>query len=175
MNMPLLRIKTSLQERIQELLNNQIAMEAHSSALYLAMSAWCSVHGLQESAKFYKKQSGEERGHMLRIFDYVAEVGGYAISPEVKDIPQTFENLFEVLSKALEAEIKITESFNFMTDECHKAKDFQTAKFLQWFLVEQLEEEKTARRALELYELIGNDNDGLFKIDHQIGKLAESN
>ena len=173
MNAPLLRIKTSLQEHIQDLLNKQIAMEAHSCAIYLAMSAWCSVHGLQESAKFYRKQSGEEREHMLRIFDYVAEVGGYAISPQVTNVPQTFDNLFDVLSKSLEQEIKITESFNYMTDECHKAKDYQTAKFLQWFLNEQLEEEKTARRAIEIYELIGTEGDALFKIDHQIGKLAE--
>lgn len=168
-----LRLKTSLQESLQDLLNEQIAMEAHSSAAYLAMSAWCNVQGLQGAAKFYRKQSGEERDHMMKIFDYMNDLGAHPQSPEIKNITLHFNNLHDMLMMALEMEIKITENFNRITDQCHKAKDYQTARFLQWFLDEQVEEEKTARRAIELYELIGIEGVGLFRIDRELEKLGD--
>jgi ferritin len=168
-----LRKRTSLQDSIIDLLNNQIAMEAHSSAMYLAMSSWCHANGLEGIGKYFRKQSGEEREHQMKIFDYLVDMGVQAISPEVKNVKNNFDDLKDILNQALDAEIQITESFNRMTEACHKAKDFQTAKFIHWFLEEQMEEEKQARRCLELYELIGTSNDGLFKIDHQIAKLSE--
>lgn len=168
----LLRMKTSLQESVQNMLNEQMAMEAHSSAVYLGMSSWCHEQGLIKTGEYFKKQSAEEREHMLRIFDYMIDMGGRAISPTVTDVQNDFTDLKSLLELYLEMEIKITESFNKMTGACIKVNDFQTVKFFDWFLNEQIEEEDNARRTLEIYELIGTELDGLFKIDHQIGELA---
>ena len=150
-------------------------MEAHSSGSYLAMAAWCYTQGLNGSGDFFKKQSGEERGHMLRIFDYLIEAGAQPISPEVTNIEGNFEGLRDVLQKALEQEIAITQSFNNIADHCYKNKDYVTLKFLQWFLEEQLEEEAQARRCLELYDLIGPKDGGLFRIDKEIIRLKTTN
>lgn len=171
MNTSVLRIKTSLQESVMELLNKQIAMEAHSSAVYLSMAAWCYDQGLNGSGEFFKKQSAEERGHMMRIFDYLIDAGGVPVSPDVSNIPKSFEGLRDILVKSLEQEISITESFNHITDHCHKVKDYQTAKFLHWFLDEQREEEAQARRCIEIYDLIGTEDGGLYRIDKEIIKL----
>lgn len=168
----LLRMKTSLQESVQNMLNEQMTMEAHSSAVYLGMSSWCHEQGLIKTGEYFKKQSAEEREHMLRIFDYMIDMGGRAISPTVTDVQNDFTDLKSLLELYLEMEIKITESFNKMTGACIKVNDFQTVKFFEWFLNEQIEEEDNARRTLEIYELIGTELDGLFKIDHQIGELA---
>lgn len=168
----LLRMKTSLQESVQDMLNKQMEMEAHSSAVYLGMSSWCHEQGLIKSGEYFKKQSHEEREHMLRIYDYMIDMGGRAISPTVNDVQNDFTDLKSLLELYLEMEIKITESFNKMTGACMKVNDFQTVKFFDWFLNEQIEEEDNARRTLEIYELIGTELDGLFKIDHQIGELG---
>lgn len=173
MNTSVIRAKTSLQENISDLLNRQIAMEAHSSSTYLSMAAWCYSQGLNGSGDFFKMQSAEERGHMLRIFDYLVEAGGQPVSPEVTKIEQNFEGLRDVLVRALDQEIAITQSFNNIADQCYKAKDYVTLKFLQWFLEEQLEEEAQARRCIELYDLIGAKDGGLFRIDKQIIRLKE--
>jgi ferritin len=171
MNTSVIRLKSSLQESVLELLNKQIGMEAHSSASYLSMAAWCYNQGLNGSGDFFKKQSGEERHHMLKIFDFIVDAGGQPVSPAVNNIERNFEGLRDVLVKALEQEISITQSFNQITDHCHKIKDYQTAKFLQWFLDEQLEEEQQARRCIELYDLIGTEDGGLFRIDKEIIRL----
>ncbi len=56
-------------------------------------------------------------------------------------------------------------------DHCFKIRDFTTFNFLQWFVTEQREEETLARRAVELFEIIGEDGIGLWTIDQEIGNL----
>lgn len=171
MSASVIRLKTSIQDTVLELLNKQIGMEAHSSSVYLSMAAWCYNQGLNGCGDFFKKQSAEERGHMLKIFDFLVDAGGLPVSPEVSNIERHFDGLRDVFVKALEQEISITQSFNLITDHCHKIKDYQTAKFLQWFLEEQLEEEQQARRCIELYDLIGTEDGGLYRIDKEVIKL----
>jgi ferritin len=167
----LLRLKSSLSEEVEALLNVQIKKEAHSSALYLAMGSWCDRNGFDGSATFFYKQSDEERAHMLKIFKYVCDVGGTAVSPEVTDIKLEFNSFREVFEEALEQEIAITQSINTIVDQAFKAKDFVTVEFLNWFLKEQKEEEYIARRALELFDVIGEEGIGRWEIDRQIPKI----
>ncbi len=164
----LLRLRTSLTEEIEALLNEQIKMEARSSSIYLSMSSWCDRNGFDNSAKYLEKQSGEERGHMLKLFRFVNDMGGKAISPEITDIPQEFDSFKGVFELALQQEINVTASFNRIADRCFKAKDFMTFQFLQWFLNEQIEEEYVARRILELFEVIGEEGTGRWQIDKNI-------
>lgn len=172
MSTSVIRLNTSLQEGVLEQLNQQMGVEAHSSAVYLSMAAWCYAQGLNGCGDFFKAQSGEEREHMLKLFDYISDAGALAISPDVIHVEKSFTGLREVFVKALEMEIAITNNFNRMTEFCHKHKDYQTAKFLQWYLDEQFEEEQQARRCIEIYDLVGPQN-GLFEIDRQIRHMFE--
>lgn len=164
----LVRQRTSLSEEIEQILNDQIRHEAKASATYLAMASWCDQHGFANSCDFFYKQSNEEREHMLKFFKYVNDVGGKAVSPEVTDIPQNFNSLRSVFEQGLEQEIANTQSINRIVDACYKAKDYTTVGFLQWFLQEQIEEEFIFRRALELFDVIGEEGVGLYMIDKKI-------
>ena len=164
----LVRQKTSLSEEIEKILNDQIKQEAKASSTYLAMASWCDQHGFANSGGFFYKQSGEERLHMLKLFKYVNDVGGKAISPEIADIPHNFNSLRAIFEQALEQEIANTQSINRIVDQCYKAKDYTTVSFLQWFLQEQIEEEFIARRALELFDVIGEEGVGIYMIDKKI-------
>lgn len=168
----LLRLRTSLSEEIETALNEQIKREAHSSAVYLSMGSWCDRHGFENSANFFYKQAEEERGHMLKIFKYVSDLGGHALSPEVAGVPQDFESFRGIFEQALEQEISITQSINRIVAKCHQVQDFTTVTFLQWFLQEQIEEEFVARRALELFDVIGEEGIGRYTIDKQIVKIS---
>src|SRR5918998_450429 len=98
----LLRLKTSLTEEIEAVLNDQIRKEAHSSALYLSMASWCERNGFDNSADHFYKQSDEERQHMLKIFKYVLDLGGTAVSPTILDVKFEFNSFREVFEEALE-------------------------------------------------------------------------
>src|SRR5690606_22453981 len=168
----LLRLKTSLKEEIENLLNEQIKMEAYSSAVYLAMSSWCDDQGFAYSADYFSKQAEEERGHMRKLFNYVNDRGGKAISPEITNIPKDFESFRNVFETALEQEIDVTNSINTIADRCVKNKDYVSFQFLQWFLQEQIEEEYVARRILEMFDVIGEEGTGSWDIDKHVQKVA---
>ncbi|MFN6943418.1 MAG: ferritin [Cytophagaceae bacterium] len=167
----LLRQKTSLLEEVEQILNEQVKREAISSSAYLAMASWCDQRGFDYSAEHFYKQAGEEREHMLKLFKYINDVGGRAISPGLPDVQQDFESLKSVFEAALQHEISITQSINMIVDRCYKVKDYTTVNFLQWFLNEQIEEEFIARRMLELFDVIGEEGVGLFMIDKQVRNI----
>lgn len=170
----LMRIKSLLSTEIENLLNQQVKKEAHSSSLYLSMASWCDRNGFEGSADFFFKQSNEEREHQLKLYKYILNMGGTAISPEIGHIKIEFSNFREVFEDALEQEIAITQSFKNIAAKCHKEQDFVTLEFLNWFLKEQREEEYIARRALELFEVIGEQGTGYWDIDKNIGSITYS-
>lgn len=166
----LVRLRTSLSEEIESILNEQIQREAKASAAYLAMATWCDNRGFTNSADFFYHQSGEEREHMMKIYKYVNDVGGRSVSPEITGIQYDFDSLRSVFEEALDQEVTNTQSINRLVDACYKLKDYPTIEFMQWFLKEQVEEEFVARRHLELFDVIGTEGVGLYMIDKQIPK-----
>jgi len=170
----LLRLRTSLNEEVEALINEQIKLEAESSAYYLAMASWCDAHGFDNSAAHFFAQSNEERDHMLKLYHYVLDMGGRAVSPAVAEVRQEYNSFQEVFEYALEKEIEVTRAINRLVARCHKAEDFSTVSFLDWFLKEQIEEEYIARRALELFEVIGTEGVGQYMIDRRIPELKYS-
>jgi len=168
----LLRLKTSLNEEIENILNAQIKVEAHSSSVYLAMASWCDDQGYDFSSDFFTKQSEEERNHMMKLFNYVNDRGGKAISPEIVNVPTDFESFRSVFEQMLEQEMYVTQQFNNIAEKCIKLKDFVTFQFIQWFLEEQIEEEYVARRILEMFDVIGEEGTGRWEIDKHIPKVS---
>jgi len=152
-------------------LNQQIKKEAQSSSIYLAMASWCDRNGFDNSADYFFKQSEEERNHQLKFYKYVLDMGGIAISPEVTNIKIEYNSFREVFEDALEQEISVTESIKAIAARCHKEQDYVTLEFLNYFFKEQREEEYKARRAVELFDVIGEEGTGHWEIDHHVGKI----
>jgi ferritin len=163
--------KRSLSEETEQKLNNQIVMEGLSSARYLSMASWCDTKGYIRSAEFLYRHSEEEREHMLKLFAYINNAGGHALQPRITDIKHEFNSLREVFEEILDHEIEVTRSINNLVEHCFKHKDFTTFNFLQWYVTEQREEETLARRAVELFDIIGEEGIGLWTIDQEIAKL----
>lgn len=161
----------SISNETEKLLNQQIVMEGKSSAAYLSMASWCQTKGFDTSAAFLYKHSEEERMHMLKLIHYVNDAGGHALQPEITGIKHTFGSLKEVFDDVLHHELEVTKSINNLVDHCFTEKDFATFNFLQWYVMEQREEETLARRAVDLFSLIGIEGVGLWMIDQEIGKL----
>ena len=167
----LVRLRTSLKEEVENILNEQVKLEALASSRYLAMAAWCDRNGYANSADFFFEQAEEEREHMLKIFKYISDMGGTAVSPEVTGIQQEFASFREVFETALEHEVGVSQAINRVVDVCRKMHDYSTEKFMGWFLAEQTEEEFVARRAVELFDVIGEEGVGRFLIDQEIPKI----
>ncbi len=167
------RLRTSLKEEVELALNAQVKMEAEASSKYLAMASWCEVNGYLYSAKYFFKQAEEEREHMLKIFHYLADQGVMAYAPEVGPVPHDYPSFRSIFEAALQSEINVTHSINRLVTLCRRVEDYATENFLQWFVKEQVEEEINARRALELFDVIGEEGTGRFQIDRHVYKITQ--
>jgi len=168
----IIRVKSLLSTDVEALLNQQIKKEAHSSAIYLSMASWCNRNGYDFSSDYFFKQAEEEREHQLKIYKYVLDMGGNSISPDINNIKLEYNSFREVFEDALDQEISVTQSLKNIAARCQKEQDFVTLEFLNWFFREQREEEYKARRALELFEVIGEEGTGRWQIDKHVGQIA---
>jgi ferritin len=168
----LIRIKSLISAEVESILNQQVKKEAYSSSVYLAMASWCNRNGYDFSSEYFFKQAEEERQHQLKFYKYILDMGGNAISPDVTGIKQEYNSFREVFEEALDQEISVTQSIKNIYARCLKEQDFVTNEFLNWFLKEQREEEYKARRALELFEVIGEEGTGRWQIDKHVGGIT---
>lgn len=167
----LLRRHNILKEEIVNILNRQIKMEAQASAQYLAMANWCDVNGYDNSADYYFKGSDEERDHQLKLFHYVTDMECEAISPTIEECQTEFGSLREVFEKGLEMEIMTSDAIHEVVAECRKYNDFATEEYMRWFVMEQIEGEYIARRALELFDVLGEDKIALGLFEDKLGGI----
>ena len=154
---------------MQDALNQQVFMEAQSSQAYLAMGSWGEIQpGLKGVTQFFFKHSDEERMHMLKLIHYINERGGFAVIPALQQPVLTFVSLKKAFEELLAHEIKVSESINNLVDLALSEKDYATHNFLQWYVNEQIEEERLARECNDKLELIGDDKSGLYLFDRDI-------
>ena len=170
----LIRVRSLISADVESLLNQQVKKEAYSSSAYLAMASWCNRNGYDFSSDYFFKQAEEERMHQLKFYKYVLDMGGTAISPEINNIKIEYNSFREVFEEALDQEISVTQSIKNIAARCHKEQDYVTLEFLNWFFREQREEEYKARRALELFDVIGEEGTGRWQIDKHVGQIEYS-
>lgn len=163
-----------LPKSIQEGLNNQIKLEAASSQAYLAMAVWSEIQpGLDGVADFFYAQSDEERVHMLKLVRFVNERGGFAEIPALEQPMVTFPSLKKMFEEFLKHELQVSASINDLVDLALKERDYATHNFLQWYVSEQIEEEKTARVLNDKLEMIGEDRSGLYLFDRDVNNVRQ--
>jgi ferritin len=151
-----IRKQMIIHPKVMDLLNDQILMEMHASASYLAMASWCDQRGLINSTSFFYAQAEEEREHAMKIFKFINDNGGAAISPNIGNINNEFEGLREIFEKSLDQEVKVTESIFNIFKSARELNDFTSELFMQWFVTEQAEEEETVRDILDVFDLMGD-------------------
>lgn len=164
-----------LSRSMQDALNNQVKLEAASSHAYLAMASWSEIQpGLDGVAEYFFQQSEEERVHMLKLMRFINERGGFALVPALEQPVVTFRGLKSMFEEFLQHEITVSNSINELVDMALTEKDYATHNFLQWYVSEQIEEERSARVLNDKLELIGDDKSGLYLFDRDIMMTRQS-
>ena len=161
-----------IKEPVEKAIINQIKNEEHSSRLYLSMASWCQVKGYPGAAAFLFKQTDEERMHMLKFVHYLNDRAGYSKLLALDDPTAEYSSLLDVFEKVMIHEEFITQSINDLYEVALESKDYTTGNYLQWFINEQIEEERTMHGILDKMKLAGNEAGGLFHIDKELSALA---
>lgn len=158
-----------LSKKMVDALNGQINKEMYSAYLYMAMSAYSDHKGLKGFANWFNVQYQEEMEHAMRIYHYIQDQGGQVELMAIEQPPAEFGTPLEMFQKTLEHEKFVTKSINELVDLAEAEKDHATQIFLQWFVTEQIEEESNDNEIIDKLNLAGQEGNGLFMIDKELG------
>ena len=154
-----------ISKKLEKIINVQIDKEFYSSNLYLSMAIWAETSGYNGSAKWFYAHADEERMHMLKFIEYLNDRGGKAIVPAIKQPPHIFKDLKTVFYQVLEHEMFISQSINDIVALTIEEKDYSTHSWIQFFVNEQIEEEKSVNEIIDRLKLVGDSNIYLFDRD----------
>jgi ferritin len=157
-----------LSKKLLDALNLQINNELYSSYLYLSMAAHFEAVNLPGFANWMRIQSDEENGHGMKFYHYINERSGRVVLQAIAKPPVDYKTPLDVMKKVLEHEKKVTGTIEALYELSMKEKDYPTQVMLQWFISEQVEEEKNAADIIELLKNIGDSPAGLAMVDQRL-------
>jgi ferritin len=166
-----------ISKNLETLLNQQMMLEFYASNIYLQVAASFYKDGFHGFYEYMKKQSEEERGHGLKIFKFLLCNGAQVNVGQVSQADLGFGDLspsvFGILKLAYDLEVKVSASINGMMREANLNEDYAVVSFLQWFVDEQVQEEKDALLLMQKAEMIGDDKTGMLALDSEIEEEME--
>lgn len=162
-----------MNKAMQDAMNEQINKELFSGYLYLSMAAYFEERNLPGFAHWMRIQEAEERAHAMKFYDFVLERGG-KVTLKAIDAPKTeWKSSLEAAEEVAGHEAKITASINALYELALKEKDYPSQIMLQWFITEQVEEEKNAAEIVANLKLIEERGTAVLMLDHRLGKRGE--
>ena len=158
-----------LSQVMQNAINEQINNELFASYSYLSMSAYCEHEQFTGCAHWMRMQSQEENAHALRLYDFLTARNGRVELRAIAAPPTEFESVAQIFEKALEQEQVVTSQINSLYELAFKEKAFAALVELEWFIQEQVEEEKSAREIVHKFKLVEGDSAALLDLDRELG------
>lgn len=163
-----------ISKTLQDAINDQINKELYSSYLYLSMAAYFENKNLPGFAKWMHVQEGEERGHAMRLYQFLVDRGGRVILKAIAEPEGDWKSSLDLFKQVAAHEAQVTASINSVYALALKEIDYATQMALQWFITEQVEEEKNAAEIVQQLELIEARGTAVLMLDHRLGKRGES-
>ncbi len=156
-------------KEVSEILNEQIEKEFYSSNLYLSMAIWCDAKGFEGVSKWLYEQVEEERMHGFKFIHYLVDVDEKAVVPALEKPPVDFKDIKTLFDMVLKHEQFISNSINEIVKVCHQTDDYRTMNWIQFFVEEQIEEERTVRTIIDKLKLAGDKN--IFWFDKEMATI----
>jgi ferritin len=157
-------------QSVQNAVNEQINKELYSAYVYLGMSSYCESINLTGFSHWMRMQSREELGHAMRLFDFVNDRGGKVELLAIDKPPTNYRSPLDVMEQTLKHEQYVTALIEKLYEVAVKEHDYATQAQLQWFITEQVEEEKNASSILEALKMVGDNRTALIMLDMEMAK-----
>ncbi len=139
-------------EQPKQLLIAQVAHELSAHQTYLGIALHFERESLRGWAKFFHDQATEEAGHGWKIIAFLIDNDVEFSLPQVGGAPTTYGSARDAVMTALTSEQRVTAQFEALANAARDAKDNRTLQFVQWFIEEQVEEERTMTALLDLID-----------------------
>lgn len=158
-----------MNDTVQAALNEQIKHELQSAYLYLAAVSYFESINLSGAAHWMSLQSREEVGHAMKLFTFIHDRGGRVILQALDQPPSDFSSPLDTFTRALDHERQVTARIHRLYALATQEHDYPAQILLQWFISEQVEEEKSATRIVEDLKMIGDNSSALLLLDRELG------
>lgn len=155
-------------DKVLAALNEQLNFEFHSAFHYLAMESYFHSLNLHGFARFMRAQYKEERGHALKIVDYINGRSCHVKLSQIDEPPSGWGSALEAFEDAYHQEQKSSGIINDLVDLALAERDHATDIFLKWFIENQVEEEAMISSIVHKLRLVGDDKYGLFLLDRDM-------
>jgi ferritin len=156
------------------LINNQINKELYSAYLYLDFANYYGHAGLDGFENWYRIQAQEERDHAMLFVQYLLNNGERVELESIDKPAEKFDDFAAPLKAGLEHEKYVTALINAIYTAAAQDSDYRTMQMLDWFVMEQGEEEKNASDLVTRMELFGGDAKGLYMLNSELAARTYS-
>ncbi|MBU1043985.1 MAG: ferritin [Candidatus Omnitrophica bacterium] len=153
--------------------NEQIKNEIFSAYMYLGMAAYFETINLPGFAKWMQVQTKEELGHAMKMYSFLNDVGAAVELHAIAKPAADYKSALDVMKKTLAHEKLVTAMIDNLYNLAQKLGDNAATIFLQWFVTEQVEEEKSASDVIALLDRIKPDSAQIVMLDVQMGKRGQ--
>jgi ferritin len=154
---------------VVDAINAQINSELHAHYAYLAMSAYCERASFTGAARWLRMQSQEEYGHAMRLFDFLIAKNAAVTLEAIGEPKGQYTSLLDVFETAYEQEQNVTRQINGLYEVAFREKAFDTVIQTEWFVNEQVEEEKSMREIVAKLKMVKDDPPSLLDLDRELG------
>ena len=141
-----------ISEPLARLLVEQVGHELGAHQRYLGISIYFQRQSLSGWAKVFRDQAIEEAQHAERIMSFLVDNEVRFELPALKSATTRYRTAKAAVETALDSEVKVTAQFEALASAASDAGDHRGLQFLQWFIDEQVEEERTVRALLDLID-----------------------
>ena len=152
--------------KFNDLLSLQVGNEFSASQQYIAVAVWFANQDLPQLAKYFYRQSVEERNHAMMMVQYMLDRDLPVSIPGVPNVRNDFTSVTEPLALALQQEKEVTRNIEDLFRAARTEKDALGEQFMLWFLKEQVEEVASMSTLLNIAERAEN----LFDIENFVAR-----
>lgn len=158
-----------MNDAVNERIQLQIGHEFEAALTYLSMAGWFESQSLPGFAAWMREQSKEEVEHGMKLFEFLVDRGTAPQLPAIPAPANTFNGAVEVFEAAFAHEQKVTSQIHELYEQSVEARDYQAQILLQWFITEQLEEEKNTGGMVERLKMVEGSRAALLILDSELG------
>jgi ferritin len=161
-----------LTSKVQDALNRQINNEMTASYSYLGMAVYFEARSLPGFAAWFRAQSAEEAAHAMKILDHVIRRDGEVVLADIAAPGHKFQSVADVIATALAQEEQVSADILALHELASSEGDIGTRNLMEWYVIEQEEEEDNFRTLRDDIDAVGEDGWKLLEYDKRLTRPA---
>lgn len=155
--------------KLAEAFNTQVTLELTAATVYRQLAVEMDIMSLPGIAGWFRAQAAEEIVHAEKFMDHMTDRSAHPRIGEQSAPVVNVKSVADAFAASLAHEQKVSEAIRELYRLAQTEGDIDSLPLLHWFIDEQVEEEATVSEILDRVNLIGNDGNGMLRLDSELG------